>query len=407
MAIGIGGSTPELELRKLHTSAAPIMPINNLDREIRLAKARQLMQAQGIGALYLDAGVNLTYFTGLELNQTERLQGAILSADGQLIYVCPAFEEPKVRSKLHMGDEIRGWEEHENPAELVVATLASIGIPAGRLAIDPNAPFFKADGIRQAGTRFDLVNAASITGVCRSIKSEKEIALMQRANDITLAVHKATASILSTGISTVEVGQFTLEAHRLLGGETANASRPLVLFGEATAYPHGVDGPQYLKDGDMVLIDLSCVVGGYRSDMTRTYVFGDPSPRQREIWNLEKAAQAAGFAAAQIGGTCEAVDIAARGIIEVAPGFETDYRTPGLPHRTGHGIGMEVHEESYIVRGNKRPLEAGMCFSIEPTICIYGEFGIRLEDIVHMTEAGPRWFTTPSLSIDDPFGYRG
>lgn len=406
MTIGIGGSTPELELAKLQDRTAAIMPIDNSDREVRLAKARQLMRAQGIDALYLDASVNLQYYTGLDLKPTERLQGAILSASGSLTYLCPVFEEPKFRSKLKMGDDVRCWEEHENPAELIVATLESIGIPSGRLAIDPNAPFFNVDGLRRAGNRFDLVNGATITGACRSIKTGKEIALLQCANDITLEVHKAAARILRAGISTVEVAEFASEVHRRLGGDTMNASRPLVLFGEATAYPHGVDGSQHLADGDMVLIDLSCIVGGYRSDITRTYVFGDPSARQREVWNLEKDAQAAGFAAARIGTPCEAVDYAARGVIEAAPGFEKDYRTPGLPHRTGHGIGMEVHEESYIVRHNKRPLEAGMCFSIEPTICIYGEFGIRLEDLVYMTEDGPRWFTSPCHSIDDPFGYR-
>ena len=306
---------------------------------------------------------------------------------------------------LKIDGEIRCWQEHEDPGALVIETLDSLGIRAGRLAVDPNAPFFNVDGLRRAGNRYELVNGAAITGACRSVKTGKEIALMQRANDITLAVHKATARILRPGISTLEVEQFTAEAHRRLGGDIRDAGRPIVLFGAATAYPHGVDYPQTLEDGDMVLVDLGCFVGDYRSDITRSYVFGTPTDRQRAVWNLEKAAQAAGFAAARIGAPCEAVDHAARGVIEAAPGFARDYDTPGLPHRTGHGIGMEVHEESFMVRGNTRPLAVGMCFSIEPMICIYGEFGVRLEDLAYIAEDGARWFTRPCHSLDDPFGH--
>lgn len=405
MTIGVGGSTPEAELARMQDMTQGIALIDDADREARLAKAQKLMREQGIGALYLDTTVNLNYFTGLNLKLTERLHGAILPADGALTYLSPAFEEPKTRSMLKIGGEIRCWEEHEDPGALVIETIESLGVKPGKLAVDPNAPFFNVDGLRRTRNRYDLINGAAITGACRSVKTPKEIALMQRANEITLEVHKATARILRPGISTLEVAQFTREAHRALGGDIRNAGQPIVLFGEATAYPHGVDYPQTLKDGDMVLVDLGCFVGDYRSDMTRTYVFGTPTARHREVWNLEKAAQAAGFAAACIGAPCEAVDYAARGVIEVAPGFERDYKTPGLPHRTGHGIGIEVHEESYMVRGNTRPLEVGMCFSIEPMICIYGEFGIRLEDIAYIADDGARWFTQPCHSVDDPFGY--
>lgn len=405
MTIGVGGSTPEQELANFSDMTDGIVLIDNADREARLAKAQALMREQGIDALYLDTTVNLNYFTGLNLKLTERLHGAILPANGPLTYLSPAFEEPKTRSMLKIDGEIRCWEEHEDPGALVIETIESLGIKSGQLAIDPNAPFFNVDGLRRAGNRYELVNGASITGACRSVKTAKEIALMQRANEITLEVHKAAARILRAGISTTEVEQFTVEAHRLLGGDTRLAGRPIVLFGKCTAYPHGVDYAHSLEDGDMVLIDLGCFVGDYRSDITRSYVFGEPTARQREVWELELAAQAAGFAAAQIGAPCEAVDYAARGIIEAAPGFEKDYKTPGLPHRTGHGIGIEVHEESYMVRGNTRPLEPGMCFSVEPMICIYGEFGIRLEDLAYIAENGPRWFTEPCNSIDDPFGY--
>jgi Xaa-Pro dipeptidase len=226
---------------------------------------------------------------------------------------------------------------------------------------------------------------------------------MQTAMNITLVVHKAAAAGLSAGVSTAEVQAFLDAAHRKLGGQPASRA---VQFGEATAFPHGVPYGQVLQDGDMVLIDTGCFVEGYRSDITRTYVFGDLTPRQREIWDLEWRAQQAGFAAARLGAPCEAVDHAARGVI-AAGGFGPDYAPPGLPHRTGHGIGMDVHEEAFMVRGNKTPIEAGMCFSVEPTICIYGEFSVRLEDIAYMTEDGPRWFTQPCHSAEDPFHING
>jgi Xaa-Pro dipeptidase len=205
---------------------------------------------------------------------------------------------------------------------------------------------------------------------------------------------------MAAGVTTPEVQAFLDAAHRKLGGQPASRA---VQFGEATAYPHGVPYPQTLAEGDMVLIDTGCFVEGYRSDITRSYVFGDPTPRQREIWDLEKRAQAAAFAAAQIGAPCEAVDYAARRVIAEG-GFGPDYAVPGLPHRTGHGIGMDVHEDTYLVRGNKTPIAAGMCFSDEPMICIYGEFGVRLEDIFYMTQDGAAWFTQPCPSCDDPFG---
>lgn len=198
---------------------------------------------------------------------------------------------------------------------------------------------------------------------------------MQVAMDLTMTVQKAAARGLAAGLSTTEVQAFLDDAHRKLGGRPAGAP---VQFGEATAYPHGVPYGQVLADGDMVLIDTGCFIHGYRSDITRTYVFGDPTPRQREIWELERRPQQAGF----------------------GPG----YKVPGLPHRTGHGIGMDVHEEACMVKGNITPLAEGMCFSDEPTICIYGEFGVRLEDTIYMTASGARWFTRPAPSCDAPFG---
>jgi Xaa-Pro dipeptidase len=402
MTKGVGGSTFAAELERM-TPLPPQTPISTAELEHRVTRAQALMREQGIDALYLDTSTNLRYFTGIALHLTERLHGALIPAEGEIAYLSPAFEEPKTRTLLRIGDDIRCWEEHEDPAALVIDTIRSKGIDRGTVAIDPLAPFFTVDAMRRAGNSFSFVNAASITAACRQVKSAAEIALMQAANDITLAVHKAAARALAPGMTTPEVQAFLDAAHRKLGGQPASRA---VQFGEATAYPHGVPYPQTLAEGDMVLIDTGCFVEGYRSDITRTYVYGEPTTRQREIWTLEQRAQAAGFAAAQLGAPCEAVDAAARATI-AAGGFGPGYATPGLPHRTGHGIGMDVHEAAFMVMGNTTPITPGMCFSIEPTICIYGEFGVRLEDIVFMTADGPHWFTPPCPSVDDPFDTEG
>ena len=400
MVAGVGGSSFEAELARMQPMTEGVAPIAVEELRARVARAQRLMREQGVAALYLDTSTNLAYFTGVSLKLTERLHGALIPAEGELAYLSPAFEEPKTRECMRFGDDVRVWEEHEDPTALVIETIRSMGIEAGTVAIDPATPFFTVDGMRRAGNSFSFASAAPITEACRQVKSAAEIALMQRANEITLAVQKAAARALAPGMGTAEVRDFLDAAHARLGGKPAGGA---VQFGEATAYPHGVPYEQVLAEGDMVLVDTGCTLHGYRSDITRTYVYGTPTPRQREIWELEQRAQLAGFAAARPGAPCEAVDAAARGVI-VAAGFGPDYGTPGLPHRTGHGIGLDVHEAAFMVRGNRTPLQPGMCFSVEPTICLYGEFGVRLEDIAYVTEDGPRWFTRPCRSVDDPFG---
>lgn len=402
MTMGVGGSTVEVELAKMTAMRNDINPIATEEYEGRQKKAQALMRSQGMSALYLDASTSLYYFTGMRLHASERLHGAILTAEGELTYLCPAFEAEKTRAMMQMAGGLATWEEHEDPTALVIAVIQKSGLRSGAVGIDETTPFFIFDGLRRAGNSFDFVNGASVTGACRMIKSAAEIALMQAAKTITLQVHQATARILHEGITTAEVQDFITAAHMRLGADEPPGFR-IVLFGEATAYPHGVPYTQRLKPGEMVLIDTGAPIEGYTSDITRSYVFGTPTQRQREIWNTEKAAQAAAFAAARVGEPCEAVDQAARRVIEAA-GLGPDYKVPGLPHRTGHGIGLDVHEWSYLVKGNRMSLAPGMCFSNEPMICIYGEFGIRLEDHFDMTEDGPRWFTQPSHSIDDPFG---
>ncbi len=403
MTIGVGGSTAEVELAAMTSMRGAVPPIGVEERLKRVATAQAVMREKGIDALYLDVSSSMVYFTGLNFRRTERMHSAILPAKGDIIYVSPAFEVEKLKTMLSFGDDIAVWEEDQEPTGVVTETLRRRGIAKGTVAVDEATPFFTFDGLRRASNAYTFVSGVDVTAGCRMIKSDHEIALMQTAKNITLAAHKAAARIMREGITTPEVQQFIIAAHKKLGSEGPPPFNA-VLFGEATAYPHGVPYPQTLRDGDMILIDTGAPVDGYLSDITRSYVFGTPTPRQRSVWNLEKAAQAAGFAAAQPGNRCEDIDAAARGVINGA-GFGPGYSTPGLPHRTGHGIGLDVHEWPYLVKGDKTVLRPGMTFSNEPTICIYGEFGVRLEDHMHITENGPRWFTEPAHSVDDPFGY--
>lgn len=403
MTIGVGGSSAEAELAALVDMTGDMAPISVDEIRGRLAKARDLMQTAGIDLLYIHAGTNLLYFTGVDWHPSERLVCALLPAEGELCYVLPAFEASTFRDRMLIEAGIHCWEEHESPYGLVSEVLSAIGNEPGRVGVDESTPFFIAEGLREAAQGCDFVSATPVTAGCRAAKSASELAIMQRAKDMTLEVHKAAARILRPGISTTEVSDFIDQAHRAVG-EAAGSFFCIVLFGEATAYPHGVKDPQILEDGDMVLIDTGCELEGYHSDITRCYVFGQPNRRQREVWDHEHEAQAAAFAAAQIGAPCGGVDEAARAVLE-GYGYGPDYAVPGLPHRSGHGIGLDIHEWPYLVRSDRTPLAPGMCFSNEPMICIYGEFGVRLEDHFYMTEDGPEWFTEPSPSIDDPFGY--
>jgi Xaa-Pro dipeptidase len=398
----IGGTTIEQALDSLSDMTAGAVPIGKDEHLQRIARAQAFMRDAGIAAIYVDAGTNLTYFTGTRWHASERMVGAIVPATGAVAYIAPAFEESTIAGFMLVEGAIHTWQEHESPYQLFVDTLQQLGI-TGRIGIDESAAFFVYDGIRPLAQAagYTLENARAVTAHCRSRKSTAEIHLMQRAMDMTLAVHVAAASILKEGITTKEVEAFIDQAHRKAG---ANGSYfVIVLFGEATAYPHGVNYVQTLEPGDTVLIDTGCKLHNYISDITRTYVYGTISDRQRSVWNSEKAAQQAAFQAAQLGVPCEAVDQAARRSLE-ADGFGPGYKLPGLPHRTGHGIGMDIHEWPYLVGGNATPLDVGMCFSNEPMICIPGEFGIRHEDHFYMTATGPQWFTQPAHSIDDPFG---
>jgi len=384
---------------ELPSITSDVQPISLTEREARITKAQQLMLQQNIGALILDCGTSLEYFTGVKWWPSERTMVAIIPAKGSVKYVCPAFEEPRLREQITIGKDVLAWQEDESPYKLIVTILNDAGVSEGMVGIEEQTRFFIADGIRKVAPQLNLVSGDSVSAACRLIKSPAELALMQKASEITLAAIRVGVKQLKVGMKPNELAGIINKAQAQLGGEPDFA---LCLFGEASAFPHGTKELRTLRKGDIVLMDCGCKLHGYCSDVTRTVVYGAaPTKRQREIWNLEKKAQAAGFAAAQIGVPCGNVDAASRKVITDA-GFGPGYTTPGLPHRTGHGIGMDGHEWGNMVKGNPLILAAGMCFSIEPTIAIPGEFGVRFEDCVYMTEDGPKWFTQPSKSIEDP-----
>ena len=401
MTNGVGGSTAATELAKLASQRDQAVAIGLDEYHQRIDNLRAMMLASGTDALYLDATTSLRYFTGLQCYASERLHGAIISTSGELLYVVPAFEEQKTRAGMIVEGDFVLWEEHQDPTA-AVASAALKCVPQGQcqLAIDSQTPFFTASRLQAYDANLFISNAEALIATCRRIKSDAELALLTQAKAITLRVHQAVAKILQLGIDTREVQSFLDDAH-IACGMDGRSTFKIVLFGEPTAYPHGVPYPQTLAENDMVLIDTGATLHGYNSDITRSYVFGEADARQREIWELERDAQLAAFNAAQIGAPCSAPDLAARAVIEAA-GFGPDYQVPGLPHRTGHGVGLDVHEHPYIVKGNDLPLAPGMCFSIEPMICSYGEFGVRLEDHAYITADGPKWFTEPSRSMDDP-----
>jgi Xaa-Pro dipeptidase len=399
--MNIGGTSRQAALDALKNMTGGAASITLDEYAARIRRAQERMQSLGIAALYLNAGSNLTYFSGMKWNPSERMVGAILPAKGELAYIAPAFEEGTIQKFMVVPGKVYCWDEHENPAVLLRRTLENLGMSSGSLGIDESTPLFLFEKIRAATKGYTLQTAYPVTSHCRMQKSDAELALIQCAMDMTMAVHVAAASILHEGITTAEVEEFIQLAHRKVGASGSYFC--IVLFGEATAYPHGVNYVQTLKRGDTVLIDTGCKVHNYISDITRTYVLGEPSERQRFVWNAEKAAQAAAFEAARLGVACEEVDKAARRSLE-ANGFGPGYKLPGLPHRTGHGIGLDIHEGPYLVGGELTPLAPGMCFSNEPMICVPGEFGVRLEDHFYMMPAGPKWFTQPATSIDRPFG---
>ncbi|KJD33880.1 X-Pro dipeptidase [Tamlana nanhaiensis] len=400
---GIGGSTIQDELNAIQPTVQHIQPIQNTEYEARIKKACDLMQAQNVKALYLNAGTNLFYFTGMQWHPSERMVGAILLSNGDVHYIAPHFEKGTIKDFMVIEGAIHCWEEHESPFKLFASIIETEATGAGSILIDESTPFFIYEGISDAISPETLGNGKSIISACRMVKSEAEISIIKSLMEITLEVQKAAARILKVGITAKEVTDFIHEAHKRFG-VASGSYFCIVLFGKDTSFPHGVKNPKPLEENDIVLVDTGCSMHNYISDITRTYSFGTPTDYQRRIWDVEKEAQFAAFDASQIENTCHDVDTAARQNIE-SHGLGPDYNLPGLPHRTGHGIGLNIHEYPYIVKENNTPLQSGFCYSIEPMLVVPDDFGIRLEDHVYITKDGPKWFTQPAHSIENPFGY--
>ena len=378
-----------------------VVPITVEERKQRIAKAQAIMEQEKIDAIFLEGTVSCFYFTGMRWGQSERTFGVVIPAKGPIAYVCPKFEEDRAMELLNpvFGDEVRCWEEHESPYALIFNIIKDRGTKYKKIGMEERVRFFIADGVKKLATGFEIVDATPVTAGCRMYKTKSELALMQYSSDVTIKAYQAAFATIRPDMSQSEFSGNISAAFRKLG-YSGGAS---VQVGKYSALPHGSITPQVIREGDIVMVDGGTSVEGYASDITRTIVVGKPSQRQIEVWNIELEAQNAAFAAIKIGAPCEVVDAAARAVIEKA-GFKTNYKLPGLPHRTGHGIGLEGHEWTNFVKGNKTPLAVGMCFSNEPTISIPGEFGIRLEDCLYIAEDGPHYFSKQSISIEQPFG---
>lgn len=379
----------------------PPPPISPEERRSRLTRAQARLRALGYGALIVEPGASLDYFTGVQWWRSERLTAAVIPASGEPIVVTPFFERPSVAESLKVPAEIRVWQEHEDPFRLVADFLRERRVAGAPVALEESVRFFVADGLRQRLPAVRLVTRNPVVRPLRMIKSSAELALMQHAADITAEALRRTHREVRLGMSNDAIGSAFERNVVALGGASPWS---LVLIDQAAALPHGTGRPQQVKRGSVVLMDCGCSVGGYQADISRTFVWGaDPTPEQRRVWEQVRRGQDVAMSAARIGATAGSVDDAVRRTYE-RWGYGPGYRPPGLSHRTGHGIGMEGHEPVNLVRGETTRLAPGMCFSNEPGLYLPGRFGVRLEDCFHMTATGPKWFTVPPPSIDQPFG---
>ncbi len=377
-----------------------IKPIDAAERAGRIARAQALMASAGMAAIILEPGASLDYFTGVQWWRSERVTAAIIPASGEPIIVTPFFEEPSIRQSLGIPAGVRVWQEDEDPLALLAAGLTERGAAKAQIGIEESVRFFISDGLatRLPGAR--MVSANAVVRACRLVKTPAEIALMQAANDVMLAALRWTHPRIKAGMKPADIAALIDSAVTALGGKSTGSG---VLLGEASAYPHGSRNPQQVRTSEVVLLDCTCEVGGYAADISRSFVFGRAPDEVRRVWDIVAQGQQVAQAAATLGTPAGQVDDAVRRFYE-SRGFGPRYQLPGLSHRTGHGIGMDVHEPVNLVHGETTPLAPGMCFSTEPGLYLPGRFGIRLEDCFHMTESGPQWFTQPSRSLEAPFG---
>jgi Xaa-Pro aminopeptidase len=380
---------------------ARVRPLTAEDFIERLQRAQELMSDSRAkcDALFVGPGSSLYYYTGIRWGLSERLLGLVLPKKGQPIVIVPAFEEGRLREKLRFPAEVRVWQEDESPTKIAAGALAARGIRSGRMAVEETMPFTFYESMKSAAPGFEFVPADPVTIAGRARKSEKELEFMRLACEATCDVFRAVFASLKEGMSQEDIGKLVeagFEKMQLRGGS-------LVLLGASAALPHGSSQPQTLKERDVVLIDGSCVVEGYESDVTRTGVLGRPSEKVAQAFGIVRKAQDAALGAARAGKLSGTVDDAARKAI-VDAGYGPDYKF--FTHRLGHGIGLDEHEHPYLVRGSKTVLEAGMTFSNEPGIYVPGEFGLRCEDVMVVMKDGPAELLTPGfqVSMEKPLG---
>ena len=397
-AVRAASAPPSPGVAGIQSITGAAKPISAEARRARVAKLQSLMRARHIGALLVESGSSLDYFTGIRWHRSERTTAAIIPAHGEVVVVTPVFEEPSVRETLQVGQDVRAWNEDESPFERLAQGLRDRGVTSGEVAVEPTTRFFIVDGVRRASGSIKFVSGDALVRACRLIKSPEELALMQFASDVTITALKYMHTHVERGMTAAQIGAQMDEVTSALGGMPEFS---LVLLNEASAYPHGSLQPQTVRDGSIVLMDCGCTVHGYQSDITRTWVFGGASARQRKVWDTVKRGQQIALETAKIGVPVGTIDDAVRKYYE-GEGWGPAYKLPGLSHRTGHGIGLDGHEPAYLVHGDTTPLEAGMCYSDEPGIYIPGEFGVRLEDCWHMSASGPVLFTPLAKSLDEP-----
>lgn len=396
-AMGAPAWARQASVKKMTDGVALIGPA---ERQARLERAQALMVKLGLSAIVTEPGSSMDYFTGVQWSRSERPCLAIIPREGQVGMVVPKFEEPSIRQSLGVPAEVRTWEEDESPYAIAAGLLADRKLATGKIGVEETIRAFIVDGLTSALPSAQVASGAAVFRGCRMIKSPAELALMQVAADITVAALRHTHANVRAGMGPKDIGALMAEFTVKQG---ARVSFNLILIGEASAYPHGSRQPQVLGEGQVVLMDCGCNVGGYESDISRTFVLGEPTARQRKVWNDVARGQQVAFEAAQVGVEAGSVDRAVRAYYD-SLGWGPRYKLPGLSHRTGHGIGMDGHEPVNFVMSETTKLAPGMCFSDEPGIYIPGEFGVRLEDCIHMTPKGPQWFSEPPTTLDKPMG---
>jgi Xaa-Pro aminopeptidase len=386
------------QARNLSSLTAGARPITAQEHAARLAKLQSLMLQRKTAAFLVEAGSSLEYFTGIRWWRSERTTAALISAEGKTVVVTPFFEVPSVQESLKIDADVRPWHEDQSPFALLAGAMGRRkGV--GPLAIEPTTRHFIVDNVAKAsGPGYEIVSGESLVNACRMHKSPAELALMQAAADVTINAIRHVHDNVKAGMTSADIMTMLIEATNALGGKHEFS---LVLLNEASAYPHGSEHPQAVREGSVILVDTGCKVHGYSSDISRTWVFGKPIARQREVWDTVKRGQEIALETAKVGVPIGDLDIAVRTYYE-GRGWAKNYGLPGTSHRTGHGIGMDGHEPPNLMRADRTPLEAGMCFSDEPGIYIPDEFGVRMEDCWFMSEQGPKLFTPLAKSIDNP-----